>query len=125
MATKKKQDTNAEKTVKSNTTKKGDVIIDCGKEYKELGIKLGDIHALIDVALQLRFLIMTLLPEPKKGSVGDKIMDDVDKLGPQIRNMAKKCGHKITLFGEQCKEGKCNCKKCKCEKSDKKGAKRK
>lgn len=62
-------------------------------------VSIEDIKQLIEFAAHARFLLLTIVPTPKKGTRAEKIMKAVVKTGPFIAALAKVFGVNLP-FGE-------------------------
>lgn len=77
----------------------------CAVKNAEVGkcaaatVSIEDIKQLIEFAAHARFLLLTIVPTPKKGTRAEKIMKAVVKTGPFIAALAKVFGVNLP-FGE-------------------------
>lgn len=93
------------KTNKTAAEPKAEAKKPCALKKAEVGkcaaatVSIEDIKQLIEFAAHARFLLLTIVPTPKKGTRGEKIMQAVVKTGPFIAALAKVFGVNLP-FGE-------------------------
>ena len=103
----------AKKAVKTAEPKKKDAVV--------ASVSLEEVKDTVSLALNLRFLFLTMIPEPKKGTRGADIVGGVDKCGQFLRSMAERLGVKVC--DKVCKNKQCQCKKTAKKTATKKEAK--